>query len=261
MSKRSEPTGLGAPTDGASSPTLFVVATPIGNLEDCTYRAVRVLGQVQALACEDTRRTRILLQRHNIRAPGTILSYHEHNEESAGRRIVELLERGQSVALCSNAGYPAISDPGYRIVSAAVARGFRVEVIPGAGAVEVALVASGLPSSSFTFLGFAPRKPGRRRAALERERESPHTLVLFEAPTRLPALLDAALEALSNREAAVCVELTKMFEEVARGPLAELAAQFRGKQVRGEVTVVIAGANPKFAHPSPPPTGPGGPQP
>jgi 16S rRNA (cytidine1402-2'-O)-methyltransferase len=235
-----------APPDAGRVPTLHVVATPIGNLEDCTHRAVRVLGAVDALACEDTRRTRILLQHYHLRTPSVLIAYHEHNEEAAGARIIRLLEEGRSVALCSNAGYPAISDPGYRIIAAAAARGFRVEVLPGAGAVETALVAAALPTASFTFLGFAPRKPGRRRALLEREKDAPHTLVLFESPHRTAALLAAALAVLGDRPAAVCIELTKMFEKVIRGRLSELAERFREQSIRGEVTVVIAG-NTKFA--------------
>ncbi len=226
--------------------TLYVVATPIGNLEDVTHRAVRVLGEVDALACEDTRRTRVLLERHDISKPGLVFSYHEHNEEQAARRIMGLLEKGSTVALCTNAGYPGISDPGYRAVSQAIDKGFRVEVIPGAGAVETALAASGLSAASFTFKGFAPKKPGKKRAFLETERDSPHTLVFFESPARVGSFLALAREVLGDRMAAVCVELTKMHEEVARGYLSELAARFADEKVRGEVTVVIAGNNPKF---------------
>ena len=230
--------------------TLYVVATPIGNLEDITLRALRVLGEVEALACEDTRLTRRIFERHQVHSPKTIFSYHEHNEAQAGKRILGLLESGQSVALCSDGGYPGISDPGYRIISECYERGFRVEVIPGAGAVETALVASGLPTSSFTFRGFPPRKSGARRNFLAMERDLPHTLVLFESPYRVGKLLADALEALGNRLAAVCVELTKKFEEVHRGYLEDLAAKFRETTPKGEITVVIAGSNPKFERPS-----------
>lgn len=225
---------------------LYVIATPIGNLEDLTFRALRVLGEVDALACEDTRHTRILLDRYEIPRPKLLLSYHEHNEDRAAQRILGLLESGQDVGLCSNAGYPGISDPGYLAISRAASSGFPIEVIPGASAAEVALLSSGLPTSSFTFKGFPPRKAGRRRAFLEAERDLPHSLVLYESPKRLSGLLEVALEVLGDRQAAVCIELTKMFEDVRRGPLSELVREFDGLQVKGEVAVVIAGNNPKF---------------
>ncbi len=225
---------------------LDVVATPIGNLEDITHRAVRVLGEVDALACEDTRRTRILYEKHQIKSPRIIVSYHEHAEESAGARILDLLSQGLAVALCTDAGYPGISDPGYRIISLAAAQGHVIEVIPGAGAVEVALLSSGLPTSSYTFKGFPPKKPGARKRFLEAEKDAPHTLVLYESPFRLASLLRDAREVLGNRMAAVCAELTKQFERISRGTLEELFTQFEGKTVKGEITVVIAGSNPKF---------------
>jgi 16S rRNA (cytidine1402-2'-O)-methyltransferase len=227
-------------------PTLYVVATPIGNLEDMSHRAERVLGEVQVLACEDTRRTRILLNHYNIAPPRQIISYHEHNEEQVTPRLLGLLADGKDIALCSNGGYPGVSDPGYRIVRGAIDQGFDVDVIPGASAVPLALLASGLPVSSYTFKGYPPRKPGPRRRFLEMEREMPHTLVIFESPLRVGSLLETALCVLGNRQAAVCVELTKMFGQVHRGFLEELEQQFRDKKVRGEVTVVIAGNNPKF---------------
>ena len=226
---------------------LYVVATPIGNLEDITLRAIRVLGEVDALACEDTRRTRILFEKHGIRSPQRIFSYREQNEAQAGSRIVGFLAEGRSVALCSDAGYPGISDAGYRIISRALAEGLPVEVIPGPGAVLPALLSSGLPTSSFTFKGFLARKPGPRKRALAMERDLPHSLIIYESPHRLAALLRDALETLGNRRAAVCVELTKRFEQVSRGTLSELSEQFAGAPVRGEVTVVIAGNNPKFS--------------
>lgn len=230
----------------ANLPTLYVIATPIGNLEDITLRALRVLGEVDALACEDTRLTRRIFQRHGVKSPRTIFSYHEHNEDAAGRRILGLLESGQSVALTTDGGYPGVSDPGYRIISECRNRGHRVEVVPGAGAVSIALVASGLPTSSYTFKGFPPRKPGPRKSFLAAERDLPHTLVIFESPYRVGKLLQDALEVLGNRLAAVCLELTKKFEEVHRGYLDELAEMFKEKPPKGEVTVVIAGNNPKF---------------
>lgn len=225
---------------------LYIVATPIGNLEDMTYRAARVLGEVDALACEDTRLTRRIFERYQINPPRTIFSYHEHNEESAGKRILGLLAEGLSVALCTDGGYPGISDPGYRIVSACHEEGYNVVVLPGAGAVCIALVASGLPTSSYTFKGFPPRKSGQRKRFLAEESALPHSLVLFESPFRIAALLKDALETLGDRRAAVCVELTKKFETIHRGYLSELVETFSAKPARGEITVVIAGNHPKF---------------
>jgi len=233
--------------DLADPGKLLIIATPIGNLEDLTLRARRVLGEVEALACEDTRHTRILLDRYDIPRPRLLFSYHKHNEDRAAQRILGLLASGQNVGLCSNAGYPGISDPGYVVISQAVSRGFAIEVIPGASAVPTALLSSGLPTSSFTFKGFPPRKTGRRRAFLEAERDLPHTLVFYESPNRLGALLQTALEVLGDRQAAVCIELTKMFEDVRRGLLSDLVKEFEETQVKGEVAVVIAGNNPKFA--------------
>lgn len=228
------------------SPTLYIVATPIGNLEDISLRAIRTLSEVDVLACEDTRFTRRIFDRHAIASPKTFFSYHEHNEAMAGKRIIGYLEAGQSVALCSDSGYPGISDPGYRIIAECRERGFRVDVIPGPSAVTVALVASGLSTSSYTFKGFPPRKPGARRQFLSMEQDLPHTLVIYESPYRVGKLLADALTVLGNRLAAVCVELTKKFEEIHRGYLADLAELFASKTVKGEVTVVIAGNNPKF---------------
>jgi len=225
---------------------LLIIATPIGNLEDLTFRAKRLLGEVDALACEDTRHTRIILERYDIPRAKIVFSYHEHNENRAAERILGLLEAGLTVGVCSNAGYPGISDPGYVIISRAVARGFCVEVIPGASAVPTALLASGLPTSSFTFKGFPPRKPGKRRTFLEAERDMPHTLILYEAPNRVGVLLQAAFEVLGNRQAAVCIELTKLFEDVRRGYLGDLAREFSEAHIKGEVVVVIAGNNRKF---------------
>jgi len=226
--------------------TLYLIATPIGNLEDITLRAMRVLGEVDALACEDTRRTRILFEKHGIKSPSLIFSYREHNEEQAGRRILGLINDGKSVGICSDAGYPGISDAGYRIVADAVEKGVHVEVIPGAGAVSVALLSSGLSTSSYTYKGFPPRKGGARRRFLSMEKDLPHTLVLFESPFRIGALLEDAYAVLGNRKAAVCLELTKKFEETSRGGLKDLAEKFKGKQPKGEITVVISGNNPKF---------------
>jgi 16S rRNA (cytidine1402-2'-O)-methyltransferase len=225
---------------------LVIIATPIGNLEDITLRAMRTLGELHALACEDTRHTRILFEAHGIASPKIILSYREKNESQAESRIIGLLKEGLSVGVCSDAGDPGISDAGYRLISRAVQEGFEIEVIPGAGAVEPALLSSGLPTSSFTFKGFPPRKPGVRKRFLTQDKDLPHTLVFYESPFRVAALLKDALEVYGDRRAAVCVELTKKFERIHRGTLSELLAQFEDKAIRGEVSVVIAGNHPKF---------------
>jgi 16S rRNA (cytidine1402-2'-O)-methyltransferase len=233
-------------SDPPGGGTLYLVATPIGNLDDLSRRAARILGEVDALACEDTRVTPRLLEHYGIARPRTLFSYHEHNEEQAGRRILGLLAQGLSVAVCSDGGCPGISDPGYRIVRDAIEGGHAVVPIPGPSAVHAALLVSGLSTATYTFKGFPPRKSGARRRFLEADAQSPHTLVVFESPHRTGKLLADALEVLGNREAAVCAELTKRFERVHRGGLAELAARYRDTVVKGEVTVVIAGNNPKF---------------
>ncbi len=225
---------------------LYLIATPIGNLEDMTYRAVRTLGELDALACEDTRMTRRILAHYEIPTPRTLFAYHEHNEEKAGKRILGLLKEGCSVGICTDGGYPSISDPGYRITASCAEEGYEIIVLPGASAVPTALLYSGLSTSSFTFKGFPPRKPGPRKRFLEAEAEQPHTLILFESPFRIAKLLDNALEVLGDRQAAVCIELTKKFERVHRGFLAQLVEEFTDKTVKGEITVVIAGNNPKF---------------
>jgi len=228
--------------------TLFVIATPIGNLEDTSFRTVRVLGEVDALACEDTRMTRRLLDRYDISAPRTLFSYHEHNEEQAGKRILGLLAEGLAVGLCSDGGCPGISDPGYRIIRDARDSGHEVDILPGPTAVTTALLASGLSTASFTFKGFPPRKSGARQRWLAADAEAPHTMVIYESPFRVGKLLVDAHEVLGNRLAAVCIELTKKFERVSRGYLCDLANEYSDKSIKGEVCVVISGSNPKFVH-------------
>lgn len=220
---------------------LSVIATPIGNLEDITLRALRVLGEIDALACEDTRRTRAIYEHYDLARPKSIFSYHRHNEATAGSRILSLLARGAAVGLVSNAGYPCISDPGYLVVRQAIEAGYRVEIIPGASSVHYALIVSGLPTGTYNFLGFPPRKSGRLNTALRDVAAAPHTLVLFEAPGRVAGLLEAALAALGDRLAAVCIELTKRFEQVHRGYLTDLAVRVGEMDLRGEVCVVVAG--------------------
>jgi 16S rRNA (cytidine1402-2'-O)-methyltransferase len=213
-----------------------------------------VLGELSALACEDTRRTRVILDRYEIPRPAVMFSLHEHNEDRAARRVLELLDGGTSVGVCSDAGMPLVSDPGFTTVRMAAEAGHRVEAVPGPSAVTAALAVSGLPVASFTFKGFPPRKPGPRRRFLEAEADAPHTLVIFESPHRLAALLQDALDVLGDRRACVCLELTKLFERVERGFLSDLCQIYRGAAPKGEVTVVIAGDHPKFQRerPSPP---------
>ena len=229
---------------------LHIVATPIGNLADLSPRALDALKTADLIACEDTRRTWALLSAFNVPRP-EMVSYRQGNEERVAERIINAVQAGHRVALCSDGGYPGISDPGYRLIRRAAQQNLPYDVIPGASAVDVALLMSGLSTSSFTFKGFPPRKPGALRRFFEDEKELPHTLVCFESPFRIGPTLKAAHEALGDREAAVCVELTKAHERIARGFLSALIPQFDGKPVKGEVTLVIAGNNPKFANVSP----------
>ncbi|MDQ0288126.1 16S rRNA (cytidine(1402)-2'-O)-methyltransferase [Oligosphaera ethanolica] len=225
---------------------LFIIATPIGNLQDMTPRAMTTLRELDVLACEDTRHTGQLLTLLDIPRPPVVVSNHEHNERHMAAKIVSWLDEGKKVGICSDAGYPVISDPGYPAVVAAIAAGHDVVAIPGASAVPLALISSGLPSSSYTFKGFPPRKPGRRRSFLAMDSELPHTLVFYESPFRIGKLLADALDVYGDRQAAVCMELTKQFERVHRGSLAALAAEFADRKVKGEAVIVIAGNNPKF---------------
>jgi 16S rRNA (cytidine1402-2'-O)-methyltransferase len=217
---------------------LAVCATPIGNLEDVTLRVLAELRDADVLLCEDTRRTRILLERHDIAHRGRLLSYHEHNE---GRRVTELLPRleaGERVALVSDAGLPAVSDPGGRLVDAALQAGVAVTVLPGPSAVETALVASGLAGEGYRFLGFLPRRAGDLRARWLELAHSTVPAVAFESPQRLPASLRSLADIDPSRTVAVCRELTKRFEEVVRGTAEELAARF-AEAPKGEITLVV----------------------
>ncbi|KAA5803903.1 16S rRNA (cytidine(1402)-2'-O)-methyltransferase [Alkalicaulis satelles] len=221
--------------------TLYLVATPIGNLEDLTYRAARILAEADVIAAEDTRHTRKLLDHYGI-APRRLIACHDHNERHSASGIADLVARGQTVALCSDAGTPGVNDPGFRVVSACYERGLEVRVIPGASAVLSALVLSNLPAHEFVFLGFPPRKSGQRRNWLDRARRHQATLVMMEAPHRLPGLLEDALAVLGDIQGAVCLEITKMFELTERANLSALSARF-SEPPRGEVMVVIDGAS------------------
>ncbi len=220
--------------------TLYLVATPIGNLDDISLRALRVLREVTIIAAEDTRHTRKLLAHHGI--PAQLTSLHEHNEQARAPELVARLQAGQTIALVSDAGTPALSDPGERLVRAAVDAGIPVVPVPGPSAFVAALVASGLPTAPVTFLGFLPARRGERLRALEAVRALPHTLVLYEAPHRIVAALRDMLQALGDRRVAVAREVTKVHEEVFRGRLREALQRFSARPPRGEFTLVIEGA-------------------
>jgi 16S rRNA (cytidine1402-2'-O)-methyltransferase len=220
---------------------LYVVATPIGNAEDITPRALRILCEADLIACEDTRRTGRLLAAHNIRTP--TVSYFEHNEERRTPELIERLQTGASIALVSDAGTPAISDPGYRLVRAAVESAIRIVALPGVSAVIAALSISGLPTDHFVFEGFLPARGSARRHALERLRGEYRTIVFYEAARRLAATLeDLAVTFGAARSGVVLREITKIHEETLRGTLAELAAHFKQTEALGEVTVVVGGS-------------------
>jgi 16S rRNA (cytidine1402-2'-O)-methyltransferase len=221
--------------------TLFVVATPLGNLEDLTLRAIRVLRTVSLVACEDTRRTRRLLSSQGITTPAT--SYFEHNERWKGARILEALRAGRDVALVSDAGTPGISDPGYRLVRDARAEGLPVVPVPGPSAAVAALSVSGLPTDRFLFVGFLPPRPEARRRELESLRDRRETLVFYESPVRVVGCLTDLAAVLGDREAFLCREATKLYEEYVRGRLSELGALLAERaRVKGEIVLVVAGA-------------------
>jgi len=219
--------------------TLYLVATPIGNLEDTTHRALRVLREVDLVACEDTRHTRVLLNRYGIKTK--TISYHEHNERERADQLCKLLEAGQSIAIVSDAGTPLISDPGFRVVNAAIERGINVVPIPGPAAFVSALAASGLPCDQFFFAGFLPPRTKARRARLEELRAVPATLIFYEAPHRIAAALKDARDVIGDRKAVVARELTKLHEEIARGSLSELVDRFSiAGAARGEMVLMIS---------------------
>ena len=218
--------------------TLYLIATPIGNLEDITHRAVRLLGEVDVIACEDTRHTKKLLNHYGINT--RTISYHEHNERERALELIERLKSGVDVAVVSDAGTPGISDPGFRLARTAIESDVRVVPIPGPSALVSALVASGLPTDEFFFGGFLPARSGARRARLAELRSLPATLIFYEGPHRIAATLRDVQEILGERQAVVARELTKMHEEIARGSLSELAAQFSSAEsARGEMVLII----------------------
>jgi 16S rRNA (cytidine1402-2'-O)-methyltransferase len=220
--------------------TLYIVATPIGNLEDITFRAVRTLKEVDLIAAEDTRHSRKLLSHFGISRPLT--SYFDHNKEFKGNYLLGKLSEGLSVALISDAGTPCISDPGYQLVRDAAAAGVRVVPIPGPSAAITALAASGLTTNRFTFEGFLPNRLGKRRERLTHLKDDDCVLIFYESPNRLAASLADMAEILGDREAVVARELTKIYEEFVRGPLSRVAEKFGEGKVRGEVVILVAPA-------------------
>jgi 16S rRNA (cytidine1402-2'-O)-methyltransferase len=224
------------PSDGTHG-KLYVVGTPIGNLEDITLRAIRILKEVDLIACEDTRRTQKLLNAYKIRT--RTISYHEHNEMTRAPELVILMEEGSSIGLVTDAGMPVVSDPGFRLVHLAVRHGIPVIPVPGASAFVAALAASGMPVDKFRFLGFLPSRKGERRGALEELKDATKTLVFYEAPHRLLEMLKDAHEILGDREIVVAREVTKVHEEFLRGTISSTREYLKKRPVKGEITLLI----------------------
>lgn len=222
--------------------TLYIVSTPIGNLEDITYRAIRILTNVDLIAAEDTRTTRILLDHYNIRKP--MVSYHSYNEMRQTPELIEKLRSGTSVALVSDAGTPGISDPAYRIIRAALDEGIPLVAIPGPAAFLVAMVVSGLPTDEFVYEGFLPLKKGRR-TKLQQLTAEQRTIVLYESPHRLLRTLTDLREYFGDRQVSVARELTKKFEEIRRGSITEILEYFQSHPIKGEFVIVVAGLSTK----------------
>jgi 16S rRNA (cytidine1402-2'-O)-methyltransferase len=220
---------------------LYLVATPIGNLEDITLRALRVLREVDLIACEDTRQTQKLLNHYDIRK--RLVSYHEHNERRRAPELVAEMQRGASVALVSNAGMPLVSDPGQHLVARCIESGIPVVPVPGPSALVAALAASGMPDEEFVFAGFLPARAGERRKALAALAGEPRVLVFYEAPHRIVATLEDILTTQGNRDAVIARELTKIHEEFLRGTIEELLARLRRTPPRGEMTLLVAPAS------------------
>lgn len=221
--------------------TLYVVATPIGNLEDITYRAVRVLREAGLIACEDTRHTRKLLDHYGIDAK--LVSYHEHNEAERAQELMQKLQAGVNIAQVSDAGMPGVCDPGYRLIKLAIEHGIPVVPVPGASALVAALAASGLPTDAFEFRGFLPARSGQRRTELESIRSAQHTVIFYEAPHRIREALDDVVAVLGpGRPLVIAREMTKVHEEFLRGTAGELAAQVQARELKGEITLLIGKA-------------------
>lgn len=216
---------------------LYVISTPIGNLDDITLRALTTLKEVDLIAAEDTRRTRKLLAHHQIHTPLT--SYHEYNKERKGQYLLSSMEKGSNIALVSDAGTPGISDPGFSLIRLALSKDIDVVSIPGASAVICALSVSGLPTHSFTFVGFLPRKKGRRINMLSRLKEEGRTLVFYESPKRIGNLLTELISVFGDREAVLAREMTKLHEEVIRGRLSDVLKRVQAREIKGEVTLIV----------------------
>jgi 16S rRNA (cytidine1402-2'-O)-methyltransferase len=231
------------PSPNGRSGCLYLVATPIGNLEDITLRALRILKEADQIACEDTRHTQKLLNHYNISKP--LVSYHEHNEMTRAPELVLAMEQGQQTALVSDAGMPLVSDPGYRLVTLALRHHIPVIPVPGPSALLAALSASGLPNEEFLFAGFLPARSGERRRALERLRIEDRTIILYEGPHRIEETLADAHEILGDRPACLAREVTKLHEEFRRGTLSELIASLSDKPVRGEITLLVGAVPPE----------------
>lgn len=232
---------LNSPTPESIAPGLYVVTTPIGNLADITLRALSVLSRVELIAAEDTRHTRRLLSAHNIE--NQLISYHEHNEIQRAEMLAERLSRGAAIALVSDAGTPTVSDPGYRLVKAAVDLGIPVFPIPGVSAAVTALSVSGLPSDQFTFIGFPVRKKNKRAEQLQALAQMPHTLIFYQSPHRLLGFVCELKEIFGDRGAVLGREMTKMHEEFVRGSLTDIIAVLEKKEaIKGECTLLVSGA-------------------
>lgn len=234
---------LNSPTPENTSGCLYVVATPIGNLEDITLRALKVLAQVDLVVAEDTRHTRRLLAAHNLTCK--LISYHEHNEQARTPELIEKLKAGDQLALVTDAGTPTVSDPGYRLVEAAARNGICVVPLPGASAALAALSAAGLPTDSFTFAGFPLRKKEKRREQLQALARLPHVVIFYQSPRRMTAFIKELLDQFGDRQAVLARELTKVHEEFIRAPLSQILAQLAQREtIKGECTILVAGAAP-----------------
>jgi 16S rRNA (cytidine1402-2'-O)-methyltransferase len=242
--EESRPSGPSATGKGC----LYLVATPIGNLEDISLRALRILKEVDLIACEDTRQTRKLLSRYDIHT--RLESYHEHNEMTRAPELVIELEQAAQIALVSDAGTPGISDPGHRLVALCLRHGIQVVPVPGASALVSALAASGIATDEFVFIGFLPPQAGARQAALDSLAAEPRTLVFYEAPHRVVGMLEDALAILGDRHGVIAREVTKIHEEFRRGRISELLVSFEERPPRGEITVILARADERSAAPS-----------
>jgi 16S rRNA (cytidine1402-2'-O)-methyltransferase len=242
----SEIQGKKSPVTQKTYGTLYICATPIGNMEDITVRVIKTLKSVDLVAAEDTRQALKICNRYNIRSPLT--SYHEHNEKRKGQLLLEKLKAGKSIALVSNAGTPGLSDPGYRLIKACIEQEIPVEILPGPNAAVAALVVSGLPTDRFVFEGFLPRGKGERRKALARLASENRTMIIYESPHRILSLLEELEVLFKGRRLALARELTKKFEEVIRGTPEEILSQLKNEAPRGELVMVIEGSSERLEY-------------